>query len=332
MSLHKMGLAGGGAPACETPAAGGGEAGERSSGQASRAALVPLRGVGAAAGETVRGLAARIGRRGRTRALAALAAAGAGGWALVTGASSGIGLAYARQLAGAGAGLLLVADDPGLDGVAERLREECGVRVDTLVVDLAAEAAVDKVVSWIGQRRVEVLVNNAGVGSKGPFVAGDAHTYRALIQVNLTAAVLLTLALLPAMVARGRGAVIHVASVNALSPMPYSAVYSATKTFLLTYATAIWQENRRRGVVFQTLLPGTTATSFHDRQHTDLPAWASAPQQVAADSLARLGRHPVCLSGTLTRAMRVLGALMPLPVRTAAAGEALRASLGVGEH
>lgn len=306
--------------------------GRERTGQAGTAGAVPLRGVAVAVAETARGWVARLRRRQRTQARAALAAAVLDGWALVTGASSGIGLAYARQLAARGARLLLVADDPALEGVAARLRDEYDVRAEALVVDLTDEAAVDKIVSWVGQRRVEVLVNNAGVGAKGPFVTGDAAGYANLIQVNLTTPVQLTLALLPAMVARGRGAVIHVASVNALSPMPYSAVYSATKTFLLTYATAIWHENRDRGVAFQTLLPGTTATAFHDRQHTDLPAWAAAPDRVAAASLNSLGRHPVCVPGALNRAFRILGALMPLQARTAAAGEALRASLGVGRR
>jgi uncharacterized protein len=298
------------------------------SGQSGNPVAVPLRGLVVAGTELVRGWAGRLRGAYRTDARAAVGAAAVGGWALVTGASSGIGLAYARQLAAGGAGLLLLADDPELTTVAERLRGEYGVRVDALDVDLGTDAAIDKVVEWIGERRVEVVVNNAGIGAKGPFVDGDPAGYADLIRVNLTAPVLLTRALLPAMVARGRGAVIHVASVNALAPMPYSAVYSATKTFLLTYATAVWHENRRRGVVFQTLLPGTTATRFHDRQRTDLPSWAAVPDKVAAASLRALGRNPVHVPGALNRAFRLLGALMPLRARTAAAGEALRASLG----
>jgi short-subunit dehydrogenase len=291
------------------------------SGQPTRASAVPLRGIVAGAREQLR-------RTDRVGARAALAATRTGGWALVTGASSGIGLAYARQLAARGAGLLLVADDPRLPDVADRLREQYGVAVDSLVLDLSIDPALDKVIGWVGDRRVEVLVNNAGFGAKGPFITVDPVDYARLIQVNLAVPVQLTRALLPAMVARGRGAVIHVASVNALAPMPYSAVYSATKTFLLTYASAIWYENRDRGVVFQTLLPGTTATAFHDRQHTELPSWASAPDAVAASSLRRLGRHLVHVPGTLNRALRVLGALMPMRARTAAAAEALQASLG----
>jgi short-subunit dehydrogenase len=302
---------------------------EPRSGQASNALAVPVRGLRVAAGEVVRGLTARLNRAGTERAKAALAAASVeGGWALVTGASSGIGLAYATRLAARGAGLLLIADDDAVCTVAASLRSEFGVRADALAVDLSNREEVDKAISWIGERRVEVLVNNAGVGLKGPFTSGDPDEYAHLIAVNLLAPLLLTRAVLPAMVARGRGAVIHVASVNALAPMPKSAVYSATKTFLLTYATAIWYENRERGVVFQTMLPGTTATAFHDKQHTDLPVWALAPTAVAESSLAALGRRPVHVTGLLNKAFRVLGGLMPLTARTAAAGAALTASLG----
>lgn len=299
------------------------------SGQASHALAVPVRGLRVAAGEVARGLTARFDRTGPRRARAALAAAAVdGAWALVTGASSGIGLAYATRLAARGAGLLLVADDDAVEAVAASLRSEFGVRADALVVDLSNRDEVEKAISWIGDRRIEVLVNNAGVGLKGPFTAGDPDEYAHLIALNLLAPLLLTRALLPAMVARGRGAVIHVASVNALAPMPKSAVYSATKTFLLTYATAIWYENRDRGVVFQTMLPGTTATAFHEKQRTDLPVWALAPTAVAESSLAALGRRPVHVTGLLNKAFRILGGLMPLTARTAAAGAALTASLG----
>jgi short-subunit dehydrogenase len=217
-----------------------------------------------------------------------------------------------------------------VDAVAARLRVEFGVRAEGLVADLARREDVDKTLSWIDGRRVEVLINNAGVGQKGPFVDSDAEQFATLLSVNALAPVLLTRALLPAMTSRRRGAVIHVASINALAPMPHSAVYSASKTFLLNYATAVWHENRERGVVFQTLLPGTTATAFHDKQGTELPAWAMAPTDVAEASLTALGRRPVYVTGGLNQAFRVLGALLPMPARTAAAGVALTASFGEG--
>jgi short-subunit dehydrogenase len=300
-------------------------------GQAKSAVAVPLRSLATAARELGAGLFARFSRMGARQAEVALAASALeDGWALVTGASAGIGLAFAERLAQRGAGLLLVADDAEIVAVAERLRRDCGVRADALVADLATERGIADALAWVGERRVEVLVNNAGVGVKGAFVGADPAEYVRMIGVNLLAPVLLTRTFLPGMVARGRGAVIHVASVNALAPIPRSAVYSATKTFLLAYATAVWHETRSRGVVLQTLLPGTTATSFHEKQRTKLPAWAYTPARVADSSLAALGRGPVHVPGALNKAFRILGGLLPLTARTAAAGAALTASLGAG--
>lgn len=296
---------------------------------ARRAFAVPLRGLAAAGGEIVRRSLGRMTSTDRRHAEAALAAAAVeGGWAVVTGASSGIGLAFVQRLAARGAGLLLISDEPGVSAVAERLRFEYGVRAEAFVADLSSEHGAATALGWIGSRRVEVLVNNAGIGAKGLFVNGAPDEYARMIGVNVLAPVLLTRGLLPGMVARGRGAVIHVASVNALAPMPRSAVYSATKTFLLAYATAVAHETRARGVVLQTLLPGTTATAFHDKQRTTLPSWALTPERVAASSLAALGREPVHVPGALNKALRVLASLLPLSARTAAAEAALTASLG----
>jgi short-subunit dehydrogenase len=304
------------------PAAAGGA-------QASHAAAVPLRGLGVAAREIARAIASRVSQTGPRRAHAALAAAATdGGWALVTGASSGIGLAFAECLASRGAGLLLVADDEAVTSVADHLRRDMGVRTDALVADLSTREGVEAVVSWVADRRVEVLVNNAGIGVKGHFTLASANEYDRVIGVNILAPVLLTRALLPSIAARRRGAVVHVSSINALAPMPGSAVYSATKTFLLAYATAIWYEHRERGVVFQTLLPGTTATAFHSRQQTRVPTWALTATDVAESSIRALGRDLVHVPGALNRVFRTLGAILPLQARTAAAGAARTASLG----
>jgi short-subunit dehydrogenase len=301
----------------------------RAPGQAGVAAVVPLRGLTIAAVELARRIHARVSGAARRRAEAALAAAAIdGGWALVTGASSGIGRAYAERLARRGAALLLIADDDEVLGVADQLRRDHGVRVDAFAVDLATHEGIAAAASWVGERRVEVLVNNAGVGMKGRFVDADPLQYARMIGVNLLAPVLLTRALLPTMLARGRGVVIHVASVNALAPIPGSAVYSATKAFLLSYATAVWHEARNRGVVLQTVLPGTTATAFHEKQHTRLPLWALSPARVADSSLAALGTSPVHVPGLLNKVFRALGALLPLTARAAAASEVLTASLG----
>jgi short-subunit dehydrogenase len=292
------------------------------------AAVLPVAGL-ATAGREIGGMVARrISPRGRRRADAALRAAADDGWALVTGASSGIGRAYALALAEHGAGLLLAADDEtGLEKTAA-MASECGARECALLAcDLSDPAGVETLVSWIGSRRVDVLVNNAGIGTHGPFGAAPPEEYARLLGVNVRAPVLLTRALLPAMVERRCGAVLHVASINAVAPMPGSAVYSASKSFLLSYATALWFEHRDDGVVLQTVLPGTTATAFHERQGTTLPPWALGPDAVVRASLGALGTAPVIVPGRLNRVLRGLGGLLPLELRTAAAGRVIAASL-----
>ncbi|EFC85905.1 SDR family oxidoreductase [Parafrankia sp. EUN1f] len=262
---------------------------------------------------------------------AVLAQAADGGWALVTGASSGIGRAYAEALATLGVDLILTSDDAeNLVRVAAALRAEHGVRAVAHPLDLADPSFVDKLPGLVDGRRVDVLVNSAGIGIKGLFTAADAAAYTDLVHLNMLAPVLLTRAVLPSMLGRGRGAVIHIASVNALAPIGHSAVYSAGKAFLLSYATAVWHENRDSGVLFQTVLPGTTATPFQARSgSTRLPPWTLTPEVVAAGSLATLGRDLVHVPGLINRAYRAIGAVLPLRTKTATATAVMRRSLGV---
>jgi short-subunit dehydrogenase len=292
------------------------------------AVALPLTGL-VTAGREVGGMVRRrLSPAGRRAAERALAAAADGGWALVTGASSGIGRSYALALAGRGLRLALTAEDhPGLDATATEARSRGARDCVVLPADLAEGPGIAALVDGLGGRRVEVLVNNAGIGMNGPFTSADPEAYARLLGVNLLAPVLLTRALLPAMVERRRGAVVHVASINAVAPVPTSAVYSAGKAFLLAYATAVWAEHRADGVAFQTVLPGTTATSFHERQGTRVPPWALGPDDVVRTSLDALGTTPVVVPGGLNRVLRGLGGLLPLELRTAAAGRVIAASL-----
>jgi uncharacterized protein len=260
----------------------------------------------------------------------ALSAARDGGWALVTGGSSGIGLEYAHLLAARRIRCLLLAEDEAaLVAAAGELRARHGVEVDWLVVDLADPGFVTTLRDGLAGRPVEILVSNAGFGIKGPFLAAAPADYVRLAHVNALAPALLARELLPAMLERGRGIVVHVASINALAPIPRSAVYSACKAFVLSFATALWHEHRDSPLVFQTLLPGTTATAFHDRQATRLPFWAMSPRAVAQSSIDTLGRDLVHIPGLVNKTLATLGAALPIRLRTAAAGAVLRASLGV---
>jgi len=263
-----------------------------------------------------------------SQAQAALTATAEDGWALITGASSGIGLSYAKALAARGSNLLLVADDAGLRQVATDLVDAHRARVDFLVTDLAKDASIGELKSWVGSRQVDVLINNAGRGRKGPFTAARLEDDVDLVKINAIAPLAIMRLLVPSMAERGRGAVINVSSINALSPVPNSAVYSATKTMLLYTSLAIRQELRSSGIAFQVVLPGTTDTRFHDPAEVRLPKWAMSADRVVESSLTSLGKKPVCVPGLLTRVFWTLGPLIPLTDRAAAAGEVLTATFG----
>jgi short-subunit dehydrogenase len=185
--------------------------------------------------------------------------------ALVTGASSGIGAAFAEALAARGAGLVLVArSEPKLRGLADRLRREHGVAVRVVAVDLANERGPDDVAAALRRDglAVDVLVNNAGFGTHGQYDTLPNTRDHAEVMVNVVAVERMTHLFLPDMVERGRGVVIHTCSTSAFQAVPYMAVYGAAKAFTLSFSIALWAEYRRRGVRVLALCPGPTDTEF----------------------------------------------------------------------
>lgn len=183
--------------------------------------------------------------------------------ALITGASGGIGEAVALQLAEQGADVVLVARSADrLSEVADRIRQTYGVRADTIAADLATDAGVEQVISGLQDRRIDILIPNAGVGAHGSFVDESEHRSRVQVDLNCNAVVRLVHAFLPGMLARGVGGVMTVASTAAFQPTPGMAVYGATKAFVLSFTEALWDETRGRGVRILALCPGPTETGF----------------------------------------------------------------------
>jgi short-subunit dehydrogenase len=184
--------------------------------------------------------------------------------ALITGASSGIGLELARVFAAHGTDVILVARQEGkLRALAAEL-QHAGVRSDVIVADLAAPAGAASVFAAVQSLGVDVdiLVNNAGFGSYGPFLESSLETSLAMIQVNIAAVTELTRRFLPAMVARRRGRIMIVASTAAFFPGPLMAVYYATKAYLLSLSEAIANELQGTGVTVTALCPGATESGF----------------------------------------------------------------------
>jgi short-subunit dehydrogenase len=183
--------------------------------------------------------------------------------ALVTGASSGLGAEFARQLAARGSDLVLVArSEDRLAALAEELRARHQVTVTTLPADLSLPEDVSRVAAAAAATPVHVLVNNAGFGTYGSFAALDAAREHEEVMVNVAAAVDLAHAVLPGMLARRAGGIITVASTIAFQPSPLQAVYGASKAFGLAFSEALWAENRGSGVRIVALCPGPTATGF----------------------------------------------------------------------
>jgi uncharacterized protein len=215
-----------------------------------------------------------------------------GSRALVTGASSGIGAVFARELARRGAHLILAArTESKLYALAAELREPSRVSVDVLPVDLAQPGAGGRLAKDLAGRGLEpdVLVNNAGFGLFAPLHQADQGQIAQEIQVNVVALTELNTSLLPEMLERDRGVIVNVASTAGFQPVPYMSVYGATKAYVLSFTEALWAETRNTGVRVTALCPGATDTSFFDVASEDASVGRRmAPEQVVTAALAAI--------------------------------------------
>ena len=221
-----------------------------------------------------------------------------GGWAVVTGASAGLGEQFADALAARGFPVALVARRADrLERIAAGIRERHGVETLVIAEDLAEPAAVERVAAALGDREVGVLVANAGFGWSGRFADADAAQQVRMVQLNCTSVVAATHRFLPAMLRRGRGAIVVVASLAGFQPTPWFAVYGATKAFDLCFAEALWSELRGTGVDVIALCPGSTRTEFSEVAHMERPPQGDDPRAVVETCLRRLGRSPSVVTG-----------------------------------
>jgi short-subunit dehydrogenase len=220
--------------------------------------------------------------------------------ALVTGASSGIGREFARQLAAHGVGLVLVARrGDRLEELATELTGTHDVPVEVLVANLAHEeelASVEKRLADL-ERPIELLVNNAAYAKAGDFATLPVALEITKVAVNVIAPIRLTRAALPTMLALGKGGVLTVSSLVASLPMPRSATYGATKAFLTSFSESLSMELKSRGVHVTSVAAGLTRTEFHDAAGIDIEgipdmAWME-PARVASAGLAAVAAGKV---------------------------------------
>jgi hypothetical protein len=247
--------------------------------------------------------------------------------AAVTGASTGIGQAFSERLARDGWDVCVVARSTRrLEALAKRLRSEHGTHVQVVTADLTDPVALRALERRLARdARLELLVNDAGMGDFGAFESRDPDVVDTEIRLNVLAVVRLTHAALRGMLRRGRGAIINVSSTAAFQPFPYAAVYGATKAFLNNFTEALHEELRGSGVRVQSLCPGLTHTEIFTRAGADVSGLPSFlwmdPEDVVAESLSSLERGTVsCVPGFGNRALTSLTRLVPHEVTRRVAG------------
>jgi short-subunit dehydrogenase/uncharacterized protein YndB with AHSA1/START domain len=205
-----------------------------------------------------------------------------------------------------------------LDQAAHQIRHAAPrVKVETIAADLSTMSGVSALLDHVGNRPIEVLVNNAGFGSYGPFAEADPDLEDDEVAVDVSAVITLARAILPGMLARGSGGILNVASAIGFQPAPYQAVYGASKAFVLSFSQALWAEARSAGVAVTALCPGPTRTGFvealgADVGHTAIYRRLAEPEPVIEAGLRALDKgRAVVIPGLRTRIVAESGRFMP---------------------
>lgn len=239
-------------------------------------------------------------------------------WALVTGASAGIGKEIAVLLAQRGYDLILVArSEDKLNLLANELSAQHGVRTRVLAHDLSVPGSVAQLMNRVGTdvAQIEVLINNAGFGLAGRFADADSRRLSEMVQLNVLTLMELTRAVLPSLQARNNGYIMNVASAVAFQPCPHFAAYGATKAFVLSFSQALSVELSGSGVSVTAVCPGSTATDFHQVSGSDRSFVAKLMD--ASDAVAREGvsalfaRRSSVVTGLMNKPLPLLNRLVP---------------------
>jgi short-subunit dehydrogenase len=251
------------------------------------------------------------------------------GTALITGASSGIGLELARLFARDGYDLVLVARRrEKLETLGAELARRHGIRFRAIAADLADPAAGPEIARQLAAAAVEidVLVNNAGFGGLGAFAKTDLETERRMIQVNITALTALTKLFLPGMLARRRGRILNVGSTAGFAPGPMMAVYYATKAYVISLSEALAEELRGSGVSVTVLCPGATLTEFQTVAHVERTRLFRLPGVVMDAKAVARGGYAGLMRGKRMIVPGVFNRVLLLVIRLSPRGLVVRVS------
>lgn len=226
---------------------------------------------------------------------------------LITGASSGLGEEFARQLAARGSDLLLVARRRDrLNAICSELRGQYGIRAEPFPMDLRKEDAAERLFRDCTQRglRIHMLINNAGIGGNAPFTELPMERQTDIVRLNVLALLKLTHVFLPSMIQHQDGGVINVASTAGFQPVPYMATYAATKAFVISFTQAIAREVKQYNVRVMALCPGQTETEFHDVNKVRKHAIAMSASTVVRQALRAFDREAtLCVPGFRNKLM-----------------------------
>lgn len=252
-------------------------------------------------------------------------------YALVTGASRGIGKCFARALAARQWDVILVSrTQDKLDSLARELSSTFGIRAESVALDLTALGAAADLSRTLAERGldVELLVNNAGFGARGEFVNLPPDEQSDMVRLNVAALVELTHHLLPAMVARRRGAIINVSSTAGFQPMPYVAVYAATKAFVTSFSMALAEEVRAHGIHVVTLCPGPTRTESDEAgeaAHSKVPGGLQPAEEVVEEALRQMEQNGgLVIPRFINKLMAFSNHLMPIQLSAKVVARATR--------
>ena len=249
---------------------------------------------------------------------------GYGDWALVTGASSGIGKEFCYQLANRGMNIVLVARRKNLiEEIALDIELKNGVKTKIIDVDITQDFAVDQIYDKLKNIEVGFLVNNAGIGSFGDFHQTELKKYIDMIKLNCLAPVMLTFKFLEKMINRKKGAIIFLSSKSAYQPTPFFSVYGATKVFNLFLGEALWSEYKKKGIHILSLSPGLVNTGFQKNAGVTPNQkglmWSN-PKEVVNTALNSIGTKSSVVHGNLDKFLAFLTRLSPRKLSIKVAG------------
>lgn len=237
-----------------------------------------------------------------------------GNWALITGASSGIGKCFAQTLAQLGFNLILVArNKEKLDHLTSELSDKYDIQSRTIAAELSEEKSVGFVISQTREIEVNLFINNAGYALTGEFLTSRVEEQTALMKINSLIPMQLSHHFGQQMIARGKGGIINIASVSGMMPLPFWTTYSASKAFLKSFSEALWYELTPYGVDVLAVCPGATKTNFHVT--ADIQSSGLLPQQVVNGVLKTLGKKPSLIVGASNQFIAIMMSLLPLKLK-----------------